>query len=172
MSEFTPEQQAKVDEIVKSRIAREKERWEKESGYAEASDDLKAQLEAKDEEIATLKREHYNEDARRAVVEELASRGVTDEGRVGRILNYVDLDEVQPDDDGRPTRAGIQDQLADVGTDLPELLTYRVGAGSGGSKQPVLTAEKPITRDELEGMSPDEVNSRWGQVKAFLAGER
>jgi hypothetical protein len=53
--EFTPEQQAKIDEIVKQRVARERERLEKESG----TEDLKAQLQAKDEEISQIRREHY-----------------------------------------------------------------------------------------------------------------
>jgi len=63
--EFTPEQQAKIDEIVKQRVARERERLEKESGV----EDLKAQLAAKDEEISQIQREHYRADARRAVVD-------------------------------------------------------------------------------------------------------
>ena len=48
--EFTPEQQAKIDEIVKQRVVRERERLEKESGV----EDLKAQLAAKDEEVAQI----------------------------------------------------------------------------------------------------------------------
>jgi hypothetical protein len=38
---------------------------------------------------------------------------------------------------------------------MPELLTYRVGAGSGGSRHPVLKTEEPLTRDEVEKMSPE-----------------
>src|SRR5215204_6117307 len=88
--EFTPEQQAKVDEIVKQRVARERERLEKESGV----EDLKAQFAEKDEEIAQIRREHYRADARRAVLDELAASGVTEEARVERILRHVDLDEI------------------------------------------------------------------------------
>jgi hypothetical protein len=166
--EFTPEQQAKVDEIVKSRVARERERWEKQTGV----EHLKQQLEAKDEEISAIKREHYLEDARRAVVGELAAKGVTDEGRVQRVLRHVDLESIEFDENGQPNRLGVQSQLADIGRDMPELLAYRVGAGSGGSRQPVLEREEPLTRDELANMSEQEVNSRWDQVRAFLAGER
>jgi hypothetical protein len=71
--EFTPEQQAKIDEIVKQRVARERERLEKESGV----EDLKAQLASKDEEISQIQREHYRADARRAIVDELGAHGVT-----------------------------------------------------------------------------------------------
>jgi hypothetical protein len=167
--EFAPiTSQQEFDEAIKSRLAREREKWSKESGTA----DLRAELQAKDQEIADLKREHYLDASRRAVVGELAAKGVTDEGRIGRILKHVDLEAIEPDETGQPDRLGVQGQLAAVGKDMPELLTYRVGAGSGGSRQPVLEQEKPLSRDELENMSEQEVNSRWDQVRAFLAGER
>jgi hypothetical protein len=167
--EFTPEQQAKVDEIVKQRVARERERLEKESGMEE----LKAALEAKDEEISQIRREHFRSDARRAVLDELAASGVTEEGRIERVLRYVDLDEVEPGEDGKPYFGSVRQQLADVSRDMPELLNYQLGAGSGiGSRRPVLTQEKPLTQEELESMSESEINSRWDQIKAFMAGER
>ena len=56
---------------------------------------------------------------------------------------------------------------------MPELLSYQLGTGSGvGSKKPALTQEKPLTREEVAGMSKSEINSRWEQIKAFMAGER
>jgi hypothetical protein len=167
--EFTPEQQAKVDEIVKARITREKERWEKDSGV----DDLRAQLEAKGEEIAQIRREHYRAEARRAIVDELGTHGVTEEGRIERILGHVDLDEIEPTDDGRPHFGSVRRQLTDISRDMPELLSYQLGSGSGiGSKKPVLTGQKPLSREEVEGMSEKEINSNWERVKAFMAGER
>jgi hypothetical protein len=167
--EFTPEQQAKVDEIVKARITREKERWEKDSGV----DDLRAQLEAKDEEIAQIQREHFRADARRAVLDELGGAGVTDEGRIERVMKHVDLDALEPGEDGQPDRRAVQLQLAAVNRDMPELLSYQLGSGSGiGSKKPVLTGQKPLSREEVEGMSEKEINSNWERVKAFMSGER
>jgi hypothetical protein len=167
--EFTPEQQAKVDEIVKQRVARERKRFEKESGV----EDLKAVLAAKDEEISQIRREHYRANARRAVVDELAAHGVTEEGRQERVLRHVDLDSIEPDEGGSPHFGSVRRQLADISRDLPELLSYQLGTGSGiGSKKPVLTQEKPLTREELESMSESEINSRWDQIKAFMAGER
>ena len=167
--EFIPEQQAKVDEIVKQRVARERERLEKESGV----EDLKAELEAKDEEISQIRREHYRADARRAVVDELAAHGVMEGGRRDRILRYVDLDAIERAEDGSPRLVSVRGQLADVSRDMPELLDYRLGSGSGiGSKKPVLQREAPLTREELEAMSESEINSRWEQIKAFMAGQR
>ena len=167
--EFTPEQQAKVDEIVQQRVARERERLEKESG----TEELRRQLELKDEEISQIRREHYRADARRAVVDELGAHGVTEEGRIERILRHVDLDAIERAEDGSPYFGSVRGQLADVSRDMPELLSYQLGAGSGvGSKKPVLTQEKSLTREEVENMSESEINSNWDRVKRFMAGER
>jgi hypothetical protein len=161
--------QTEFDERIKARLAREREKWEKESG----AEELKTQLEARDEEISQIRREHYRADARRAVVDELRAGGVAEEGRIERILRHVDLDEIEPADDGSPYFGSVRRQLADVSRDMPELLSYELGAGSGiGSKKPVLTQEKPLTREELESMSESEINSRWDQIKRFMAGER
>jgi hypothetical protein len=169
--EFTPEQQAKIDEIVKQRVARERERFEKENG----TEELRQQLVQKDEEIAEIRQEHFRADARRAVVDELAAHGVTEaeEGRVLRVLRHVDLDAIDPDEDGRPRLVSVRGQLADISRDMPELLDYKLGSGSGiGSRKPVLTGEKPLSREEVEGMSEKDINSNWERVKAFMAGER
>jgi len=160
--------QEEFDERIKARLAREREKWEKESG----DHDLRAQLEAKDDEIAQIQHEHYRADARRAVVDELAAHGVT-EGRRDRILRYVDLDAIERAEDGSPYFGSVRRQLADVSHDMPELLSYQLGSGSGiGSKKPVLQREAPLTREEVEGMSESEINSRWDQVKRFMAGQR
>jgi hypothetical protein len=161
--------QETFDARIKARLAREREKWEKESG----TEDLKAQLEAKDEEISQIQREHYRADARRALVDELAALGVTEEGRIERIARHVDFDAIEPSEDGSPYFGSVRRQLAGVSKDMPELLNYQLGSGSGiGSKKPVLQREAPLTREELESMSESEINSRWEQIKAFMAGQR
>jgi len=161
--------QADFDERIKARLAREREKWEKESD----TEELKAELAAKDEEISLIRREHYRANARRALVDELGAHGVTEEGRQERILRHVDLDAIEPDEGGNPYFGSVRRQLADISCDMPELLTYQLGSGSGiGSKKPVLTGEKPLSREEVEGMSEPEINSNWERVKALRAGER
>jgi hypothetical protein len=160
--------QAEFDERIKARLAREREKWEKESGSA----DLKAELQSKDEEIAQIRREHYRAEARRAIVDELGAHGVTEEGRIERILRHVDLGEIEPSEDGNPYFGSVRRQLASVSKDMPELLKYELGAGSRGSSKPVLTREKQLSREEVEGMSESEINSNWDRIKAFMAGER
>jgi hypothetical protein len=170
MAEFEPiTTQEQFDARIKARLAREREKWEKESG----SEDLKAELQSKDEEISQIQREHYRADARRAIVDELGVHGVTEEGRIERVLRYVDLDEVEPGEDGKPYFGSVRQQLASVSKDMPELLNYQLGAGSGiGSKKPVLTGEKTLTQEDVESMSEAEINSNWDRVKAFMSGQR
>jgi hypothetical protein len=152
--------QEQFDEKIKARLAREREKWEKESG----DHGLHQQLEAKDEEIAQIKHERFLENAHRDVRAELARRGVEDEGRIQRIMKHVDFSEASDS-------SFAVAQLDDVARDLPELLRPR-GAGSRGSTKPILPRETPLTRDEVEKMSEQEINSNWDRVKAFLAGER
>jgi hypothetical protein len=164
MSEFEPiTSQEAFDEKIKARLARERERWEKES--SSASGNLQAELAAKDEELSQIRRERFLENAQRDVRAELARRGVTDEGRIKRIEKLIDFSEASD------SSFAIA-QIDDVAKDIPELVRPR-GAGSGGSSRPVLQPQqKPLTREQVEGMSEQEINSNWDRVKAFLAGER
>jgi hypothetical protein len=152
--------QAQFDERIKARLARERERWEKES----STEDLEAQLASKDEQISQIKHERFLEDAQRDVRAELARRGVSDPGRVERAMKYIDFSEASD------TRFALE-QVDSLAKDLPELVPQR-GAGSRGSSKPVLSQEKPLTREAVEGMSEADINSNWDRVKAFLAGER
>jgi len=160
MTEFQPIlSQADFDERIKARLAREREKWEKES----PDHDLRAQLEAKDQEIAEIQREHHRADVRRAVIDELGAHGVIEQGRTERILRHLDLDEIERDEDGSPRLASIRNQLADISRDMPELLDYRLGSGSGpGSKERVLSQEKPLTEEDVSNMSREEINTQWG----------
>jgi hypothetical protein len=162
--------QQEFDERIKARLARERERLEKESGV----EDLKAELDAKVEEIAQIQRERYREHARRDLVANLEYKGITDEGRQQRILKHVDFDAIEPGHDGNPSPIAVDEQLASIHQDMPELLPekFMVGAGSGGSKRPVLKTEEPLTREQVEKMSESEINSNWERVKRFMAGQR
>ena len=106
--EFEPTStQEEFDGRIKARLARERENWEKQSGI----EDLKAQLQAKEDEISSIMREHYLDSARRSVVGELHARGVTDEGRIQRVMKLIDLEGIAPDQDGAPARGGCSPSL-------------------------------------------------------------
>jgi hypothetical protein len=158
MSEEKTFSQEEVNQIVEERIARAREKWQKESESSAETENLKAELEA-------LKHERFLENAQRDVRAELAKRGVVDKGRQERVMKLIDFSEAS---DSSFALA----QIDQVAKDVPELVCPR-GAGSGGSSRPVLQPQqKPLTREELEAMSESEINSRWDQIKAFMAGER
>jgi len=164
MAEEKTFSQEEVNQIVEERIARAREKWQKESESSAETENLKAELAAKNEEIAEIRRERFVEDAQRDVRAELAHRGVTDQGRQERVMKLLDFSEASDS-------SFVLSQIDQVAKEIPELVRPR-GAGSGGSSKPVLKQEKPLTREEVEGMSEQEINSNWNRVKAFLAGER
>jgi predicted RNase H-like nuclease (RuvC/YqgF family) len=147
--------QEEFDERIKARLAREREKWAKESD----TEDLKAQLEAKEAEIATLQKTHSLE-------WELAKRGLDTPltaAKVETIKSLVDLDsETDP-----------AEQLDSLAGRVPELFEVPRGTGSGYfSKTPALDREKPLTEEDVSNMSQAEINSNWERVKAFMAGQR
>jgi hypothetical protein len=165
MAEERTFSQEEVNQIVEERIARAREKWQKESESSAETENLEAGLQARDEELAQIKHERFLEKAHRDVRAELEkSFGVTDEGRIERIMKFIDFSEAS---DSSFALA----QLDNVARDLPELVRPR-GAGSGGSSKPILPREEPLTREDVEKMSEVEINSNWERVKAFLAGER
>ena len=151
--EFSPiTSQDALDAIISKRVKEEKE-------LREEVETLKAQIEAKDKEIATLQKEH-------AVQWELARRGLDSPltaGKVETIKSLIDLgSETSP-----------AEQLDSLSKRVPELFQVPQGTGSGYfSKQPALDRERELTREEVEKMSPQDIDSRWDSVRKFMAGER
>ncbi len=170
---FTPiTTQEEFDEAIKGRLAREKDRWEKSSGVA----NLRQELESKEEELSDIRREQYLSEARRAALARLEESGHTESGKTERILRHLDLDSIEADEEGNPNHLAVTNAIADVQKDLPELFDQgqrvQAGAGSRGAGKPVVETEKALTGEELAEMSPEEVATRWDQVRAFLGGER
>ncbi len=172
MSEFQEiTTQEEFDERIKARLARERERWEKESVPKERAEELTEQsthlgreLEAKERELRRLKAEHILE-------MDLRARGLS--GPVGdkkarRIKNLVNFDT---DDD---QELDVSSQLEALSKDVPELFEVPKGAGSGGSSKPVLAKDDVLTREQIEGLSPEEMAkpSVMAKIDAFMKGER
>jgi hypothetical protein len=166
MSEFQPiTSQEEFDERLKGRLARERERWEKESVPKERAEELTEQsshlgreLEAKESEIRRLKAGHM-------VEMDLRERGLS--GPVGgakaqRIKSLINFDE----------DAALQ--LEALSKDVPELFEVPKGAGSGGSSRPVIAKDEALTREQIEELSPEEMAkpSVMAKIDAFMKGER
>lgn len=158
---ITINSQAEFDEQVKSRIAREREKWEKESGISDAHDRANKAESAAYQRV--LKR-----DARDVL------RGMEiPANRHERIISNATLPE-KPGEDGEPDKQAIATAFKDLHGEVPELFgegakvedTALDTGGQGGGE------DGPLTREQVESMSPQEINSNWDRVKAFIGGER
>lgn len=152
---FEPiETQEQLDAIIAKRLKDQKDQTQEVA-------DLKTQLEAKDAEIATLKKTH-------AVEWELARRGLdtpVTAAKVESIKRLIDLEsETDP-----------AEQIDSLSKRVPELFQVPQGAGSGYfSKQPVLDRERELTEQDIAGMTPEEMAkpSIMERIDKFMAGQR
>lgn len=156
--------QEEFDDLVKGRLTRERERWEKETNVSEYRDRAE---QAETRAFARLR----DRDAK----EVLRSMNVPRE-RHGRILKLSDL-PTAPGEDGEPDRRAIVEAFKGLHSDMPEVFgaeaTVKEAAldtstGSAGDQ------DAPLTRERIESMDHDEINepSMWGRVQRFMAGER
>jgi hypothetical protein len=173
MAEFQPiSSQEEFDERLKGRLARERERWEKESvpkeqadALTEESTVLTRELEAKEREIRHLKAEHILETDLRA----RGLSGPVGDAKAQRIKSLINFDT---DED-----QGVLDvslQLEALSKDVPELFEVPRGAGSGGSSKPVIAKDEALTREQIEELTPEEMAKPgvMARVDAFMKGER
>ena len=152
---FEPiETQEQLDAIVSKRVKEEKE-------LREEVENLKAQIEAKDAEIATLQKTH-------AVEWELARRGLdtpVTAAKVESIKRLVDLDsETDP-----------AEQIDSLSKQVPELFQVPQGTGSGYfSKTPVLDRDRDLTEEDISKMTPEEMAKPgiMERIDKFMAGQR
>src|SRR5687767_2018442 len=134
---FEPiETQEQLDAIIAKRVKEEKE-------LREEVEKLKAQIEAKDAEVASLKKTYSLE-------RELDKRGLDHplmQAKLETIKRLVDLESEEDP----------AEQLKSLSKSVPELFEVPQGAGSGYfSKQPVLDRERELTEEDIAGMTPEE----------------
>jgi dsDNA-specific endonuclease/ATPase MutS2 len=152
---FEPiETQEQLDAIIAKRLKDQKDQTQE-------VESLRAELQEKDREIATLQKTH-------AVEWELAKRGLDTPltaAKVETIKSLIDLDsETDP-----------AEQLDRLERRVPELFQVPRGTGSGYfSKQPVLDRERKLTEEDIAGMTPEEMAkpSVMARIDRFLAGQR
>jgi hypothetical protein len=152
------ETQEQLDAIIAKRLKDHKDQIQE-------VENLKAQLEAKDAEIATLQKTHSLE-------RELDKRGLDQpvmQGKLETIKKLVDLDsETDP-----------AEQLESLSKQVPELFQVPQGAGSGrlaprSTLTPVLDREQPLTEEDIQKMSPEEMAKPgiMERIDKFMAGQR
>lgn len=158
---ITINDQDEFDGIVKNRIAREREKWEKDSGISDAQ-----------ERATKAEKDAYGRVLRRDARDVLKGMGVP-ENRHERIIGNATLPD-KPGEDGEPDKPAIASAFKDLHKEVPELFgegarveETALDTGGAGSDQ-----DGPLTREQVENMSPQQVNSMWDRVSAFMAGER
>lgn len=185
VSQIIDAHQAVIDEIAKERDTykadAEKYKAEAERLGSVEKDLLKAQAKLDDaektaEKLEALQSEYdeYKADVsakatqsakEKAYRELLKQAGVSDK-RFDSIIKVSDMSKVELDKDGK-----IKDSKAIVDSIKSEWADFVVTEGKSGAKTPTppaATPTKAFTRDDIKGMTPDEINKNWDGIKASL----
>jgi hypothetical protein len=169
---LTVNNQEEFDRLISGRLQRARQTWEGDGGIAEARKQAE-EAEARAEAAEARARERIATRDARVLLSEM---GVADRGRRDRIMRLADLGSVTYDEAGEPNTKDLRDAIKLVHRDVPEIFGEGVqvvdspaDAGEGTTSG----ADAPISSEEqLEKMSPEQINSSWDRVAAFLRGER
>jgi hypothetical protein len=169
---LTVTNQEEFDRLISGRLQRARQQWESEGGVAEARKQAE-EAEVRAEAAEARARERIATRDARSLLSEMGGEG---RARQDRILRLADLDHVTYDEAGEPNAKDLRDAIKAVHKDIPEVFGEGVqvvdspaDAGEGALTGP----DAPITSEEqLAKMGPDEINSSWDRVAAFLRGER
>jgi hypothetical protein len=148
------ETQEQLDAIIAKRLKDQKDKTQE-------VENLKAQIEAKDAQIATLQKTYFLE-------RELDKRGLDHplmQAKLETIKRLVDLESEEDP----------AEQLESLSKSVPELFEVPQGTGSGYfSKQPVLDRDRDLTEEDIAGMTPEEMAkpSIMERIDKFMAGQR
>jgi hypothetical protein len=167
------EDQEAFDELVKGRLDRARQEWERQGGIAEARDQAREADSRAQAAEARARSKLATRDAR-GILREM---GVADGVRQQTILRLADFDNVGYDDQGEPNEKHLRTAIKTVYKDLPEVfgenatvLDGAADASQGSGESGGLAA---ITSEEqISAMPPEQINSRWDAISAFLRGER
>ncbi|CAN5750011.1 hypothetical protein BH23CHL7_BH23CHL7_17260 [soil metagenome] len=123
-----------------------------------AADVAKKERELADRETAAAER------LLSAAIKEAAAAGGVAPARLALIPRLIDRTEVIFDDAGEPTNVP-----ALIKTLLDAYPEFKAGAGGSGSADGGSRGQSRLTREQIEKMTPAEINSRWAEIQEFLA---
>ena len=146
-----------------------------EKSQKEADDAKKSELERLTERTSALENEVSKRDSRvkalsleAAVLKKANSLGIVDPDAAWRLL---DAESVEYDGDGKPTN------IDDLLKDLMEARPYLKGKATTGdtsrkdstsTTQPDSSKKRPLTIEDVNRMSDDEINANWDEVQKVL----
>lgn len=171
---ITINSQEEFDAQIQTRLQRARQQWERESGLA----DVQRERDEARQQASKAERDLTDRLVRRDALDTLSNMRVTDPKAQAVVLRLADLSGVETDDQGEPNRKQITDAIKAVHKDTPGVFpdgSYVAdsapdsGAGNGGEGT---GSEAPLTKEQIDRMSPREINSAWDRISAFLAGER
>jgi len=152
--------QEEFDDRIKTRLARERDKWSKEEGvtFVQA-------------ELDRLKAANRDRDVR----EQLAANGFTDSAQQDRLLRLMDVDKMTSGD--LRLDVAVKAELASVSEAFPGILPPEdapsMGGGSGGSRNPVGGREEAeLTKEQIEAMSSEERRENMGRIDRWLQRQR
>ncbi len=150
--------QQKLDEANETLKANGSDAWKvKYDAIKEEYDNYKSDISAK--ETARAKQAAYRE--------VLKAAGVSDK-RIDSIIKVSDIDSVELDESGKIKEAeklteSIKNEWADF-----IVSTNTKGADTA---TPPTTSKKSFSREDIDKMTPDEINKNWETIKNSLKGE-
>lgn len=169
---ITIENQDEFDELVSKRLSREREKIERQAGIEEYRK-LAEEAEARAQEAEARA---YQRVLVRDAKGLLGSMGVEDAKRQDRIMRLVDLSDLPPDAHGDPDLVVLARKFKSLAEEMPEAFPPGSSPLEKGLDTSLGAAADDggeiVSREQVESMSPEEINGRWPQIKAFLSGER
>lgn len=158
-TEEQPKPKTFTQEDVNSFLAKQKKEWERK---AKLSDD-----EKKDDEIKTLRTQIQERDNRDAVKSEAKKLGVNNPD----LLYKAVKSDLEFDDKGNISN--LAQILESAKTDFPQLFTSDAptpkGSADGGAGNSNPTS---LTKEQIENMTPAEINADWENVSKFLSTQK
>ena len=153
------EVQRKLDEANETIKANDSDAWKvKYDAIKEEYDNYKSDISAK--ETTRAKQAAYRE--------VLKAAGVSDK-RIDSIIRVSDIDSVELDESGKIKEAdklteSIKNEWADF--------IVSTNTQSANTATPPTNSQKSFSREDIDKMSPEEINKNWETIKNSLKGDR
>lgn len=163
--------QEEFDQHISGRLQRARTQWERESGLA----DTQRERDEARQRATRAERDALDRLMKRDARDVLAGMNVSDPKRQALILKLADLTGVQAGEDGEPNRKAITDAIKALHAETPDVFGTEAqvqDAAPDGGAAGSSGADAPLTREQIDKMSPQEINGAWDRISAFLSGER
>lgn len=164
--------QEEVDAAIKTRLNRERKKWEAEydertkRDKLDAEERLKLELEDAKKSVSSTV-DTANKRIIKAEAKSLAIQTGIKPERVDYALRLLDLSDVEVDEDGEPDSKTIEKALKALIGEFPELLVTATAPKAGNDFSTPNPSDKPLTHELIITMSPQERQRRMFEIENF-----